>query len=121
MYAHLAALFFALLMLSGCGSHPNDGDIYENLLTQERIEVMSTGVCSEIYSGFHDVWESLVKNENTPSGMMQVPRPEYAARVDTTQTCFAYAKSQPLGEYGTGTLIILNNVSDLDRSWKLIN
>lgn len=107
-------LFTAFLILSGCGG-PSKGDVYENLVNGERIEVIDSGNCASLIDTYRDAFE--LRDVDAPLESLVVPI--FYPSTDTTGTCFSHPMSS--GSMGIGGMIAVRNAGDLDRSWKKLS
>lgn len=121
---HIFILLFVALISFSCG--PDEGDIYENLLTKERIKIEKTGDCQEIKEAYERINAALAEaNPGKSKGYLYrngittpvVSEPE-------TGNCFAYKITDRyrLGnDVYEATPIILEPLSKLKEDYKKIN
>ena len=90
----------ALLLLAGCATGPEPGNIYENRLTGERIEIDSVGVCGELLA----YYESIPEDQLAAGPVMNA--------TDSTGTCFSY-RTEDVRAYVTIPITSIESVSEL--------
>ncbi|WP_441001266.1 hypothetical protein [Fodinibius sp. SL11] len=101
-------------------SGPTEGDIYENLLEEERIKVIRIGKGSDLVNHFKGINDAVVDSVDASKkqlNKMGLFRPVISEGTDTTKTCFAYED-----DYRGMTFVKIDPLSDLEsKDYKKIN
>lgn len=114
-------LLFATLLLTAC--HPQEGDVYENLLTRERIQIDRIGVCGELEESYDRITDALIDNSELSSSELlrnNIIKPPALLADDREAECFAYEEFTST-EYGSGTLMIIEEIEELEQNYTRIN
>lgn len=101
-----------LVLATGCKSPPDEGDIYENKLTKERIEIARVGTCSDLeyfYEGYNDHIGVMVERGDYSTGiaitLAVMPSARYSPS-DSLSQCFAYEYEDAISAPGGSDWII---------------
>lgn len=101
MHHTLLILAAALLLVAGCGPPGvQAGDVYENLLTGERVHVEEVGICDHLRDAKESLRDTLIAREDTSTeagrrqaalwvqmiGIVRMDTPDAAGHCYTYQT-----------------------------------
>lgn len=113
----------SILLLISCG--PNKGDIYEDPLSQERIEIQDVDKCVEVYrtqkyhNARNDTALSYSKERKIARGNIKNLTPLYS---DSSATCIGYHEKSTHPVYRVEqTDFIIKEEEDFLRDYEKVN
>lgn len=125
--AVLTLLFIAYMAISGCSQGPREGDIYENLLTGQRVEIEGVGQCGAMYRAASSLLDRMVNRIDSTdydqrramANLMGLP---IFSGTDSTAQCVEYKNSVRLPEMGRVPVREFVPVAEIvEPKWRRIN
>jgi hypothetical protein len=117
-----AVIFSSLILLVGCG--PQEGDIYENRLTRERIKIEAVGEGAELEERYERLSEYVDSTTTSTALKARLLRPPMISDADSAKMCFAYEK---ISEHLTNmdghdvTVMRIEPISELEENYRKID
>lgn len=117
-----AVIFSSLILLVGCG--PQEGDIYENRLTRERIKIEAVGEGAELEERYERLSEYVDSTTTSTALKARLLRPPMILDAGSAKMCFAYEK---ISEYLTTmdghdvTVMRIEPISELEENYRKID
>lgn len=115
-------LFSSLILLFGCG--PQEGDIYENLLTGERIKIEAVGEGAELEERYERMSEYVDSTITSTALKARLLRPPMISDADSAKMCFAYEKDSEHLTTMNGhdvTVMRIEPISELEENYRKID
>ena len=115
-------LFSILILLVACG--PQEGNIYENRLTEERIKIEAVGEGAELeekYEGMSEYFDSTLTSIALKARLL---RPPMLSDADSAKMCFAYEEtSEHLTTTGGHdvTVMRIEPISELEENYRKVD
>jgi hypothetical protein len=117
-----AVLFAIITLLFGCS--PKEGDIYENLLTGERIKIDAVGEGAELEEKYERLSEYVDSTTTSTALKARLLRPPMLSDADSAKICFAYEKtSEHLTTTGGHdvTVMQIEPISELEENYRKVD
>ena len=116
------APFLILALLVGCG--PQEGDIYENRLTRERIKIEAVGEGAELEKTYEEMSEYFDSTLTSTALKARLLRPPMLSDADSAKMCFAYEEtSEHLTTTGGHdvTVMRIEPISELEENYRKVD